>query len=102
MDRPQARLFDPAPCRARGHPRRHARDTFGAEEGMAMPVATDTKVWTLEELHSLPDDGNSYELVHGELFVTPPPAVSHEEIVARLTRILVPFVAAHHIGNVYH
>ena len=69
---------------------------------MAIPVATNTKVWTLEELHSLPDDGNTYELVRGELFVTPPPAVSHEEVVARLTRILVPFVAAHHIGNVYY
>ena len=69
---------------------------------MAIPVATNTKVWTLEELHSLPDDGNTYELVRGELFVTPPPAVGHEEVVARLTRILVPFVAAHHIGNVYY
>ena len=68
---------------------------------MAIPVATNTKVWTLEELHSLPDDGNTYELVRGELFVTPPPAVSHEEIAARLIRILVPFVAAHDIGNVY-
>lgn len=68
---------------------------------MASPVVTNTKVSTLEELHSLPDDGNTYELVRGELFVTPPPAVSHEEIAARLTRILVPFVAAHHIGNVY-
>jgi len=68
---------------------------------MAIPVATNTKVWTLEELHSLPDDGNTYELVRGELFVTPPHAVSHEEIAARLIRILVPFVTAHHIGNVY-
>lgn len=33
-----------------------------------MAMATTRKVWTLEELHSLPDDGNKYELVHGELF----------------------------------
>ena len=69
---------------------------------MAIPMATNTKVWTLEELHSLPDDGNTYELVRGQLFVTPPPSVHHEEIHARLTRILDPFVAANGLGYVYH
>jgi Uma2 family endonuclease len=34
-----------------------------------MHVATKTKVWTLEELHSLPDDGNKYE---PDLMVRPP------------------------------
>lgn len=69
---------------------------------MAVPVPTNAKVWTLEELHSLPDDGNKYELVHGELFVTPAPTVQHEEILARLTHILAPFVAANELGHVYH
>jgi Uma2 family endonuclease len=69
---------------------------------VSVAMSTPAKEWTLEELHSLPDDGNTYELVRGELFVTPPPAVSHEQIVARLTRILVPFVAAHDIGDVYY
>lgn len=59
------------------------------------------KRWTLEELHSLPDDGNKYELIHGELFVTPAPTVSHETILARLTRILDPYVAANGLGFVY-
>ena len=68
---------------------------------MAVPVPTNAKVWTLEELHSLPDDGNKYELVHGELFVTPAPTVQHEEILARLNRILVPFVEANGLGEVY-
>jgi Uma2 family endonuclease len=67
---------------------------------MAMPNAV--KRWTLQELHSLPDDGNKYELVRGELFVTPPPTYDHETIGARLTQILVPYVAAHGLGLVYH
>ena len=67
-----------------------------------MAMAADTKVWTLDELHSLPDDGNKYELIRGELFVTPAPSAEHEEIAARLTHILVPFVAANGIGKVYH
>jgi Uma2 family endonuclease len=60
-----------------------------------------TKVWTLAELHSLPDDGNTYELIRGELFVTPAPAFSHESILARLVHVLVPFVEAQGLGRVY-
>ena len=67
--------------------------------GMA---ASKRKLWTLDEVHSLPDDGNKYELIHGELFVTPPPTDYHETIGARLTRLLDPFVAANGLGLVYH
>jgi Uma2 family endonuclease len=67
-----------------------------------MHMATRTKQWTLEEIHSLPDDGNKYELVRGELFVTPPPSEDHETILARLSRILDPYVAANGLGMVYH
>src|SRR5215471_16894481 len=68
-------------------------------KGMHMAAAI--KHWTLEELHRLPDDGNKYELVRGELFVTPPPSDDHETIIARLSRRLDPFVAAHGLGFVY-
>ena len=67
-----------------------------------MHMATELKRWTLEELHSLPDDGNKYELIHGELFVTPPPADEHETILARLTRLLDRYVHANELGHVYH
>lgn len=60
-----------------------------------------TKVWTLEELHSLPDDGNKYELVHGELFVTPAPTQDHETIASRLTEILTPYVKVNGLGLIY-
>jgi Uma2 family endonuclease len=66
-----------------------------------MHMATETKQWTLEEVHSLPDDGNKYELVRGELFVTPPPTEPHETIAARLSRLLDPYVAEHGLGFVY-
>src|SRR3954464_1486124 len=72
-----------------------------AEEGFAMHMATKLKRWTLEELHSLPDDGNKYELIHGELFVTPAPSDGHETISARLTRMLDPYVEAQGLGFVY-
>ncbi len=67
-----------------------------------MHMATDVKRWTIEELHSLPEDGNMYELIRGELFVSPPPGEMHEEISARLTRLLDPYVAANRLGLTYH
>jgi Uma2 family endonuclease len=57
--------------------------------------------WTLEDLDRLPDDGNKYELLHGELFVTPPPEPDHETAIARLHRLLVPFVEKHGLGLVF-
>jgi Uma2 family endonuclease len=79
----------------------HARASDLLEEGFAMSMAATTKQWALEELHSLPDDGNKYELVRGELFVTPPPNQDHETIASRLTRMLEPYVAANDLGFVY-
>ena len=65
---------------------------------MSMPA----NAWTLEELHRLPDDGNKYELIRGELFVTPPPSVDHEEVLARLSAGLTAYVEKHRLGRVYH
>jgi Uncharacterized protein conserved in cyanobacteria len=67
-----------------------------------MHMAAKTKPWTIEQLHRLPDDGNKYELVRGELFVTPPPTDEHETISARLTRMLDPYVSKNGLGFVYH
>ncbi|HEY2165322.1 MAG TPA: Uma2 family endonuclease, partial [Gemmatimonadaceae bacterium] len=83
-------------------PSAHAREWNPAEEGRIMEMATKLKRWTLDEVHSLPDDGNKYELVRGELFVTPPPSDDHETILARLTGVLSPYVEAHRLGLVYH
>lgn len=48
---------------------------------MVMP---DTRVWTREDLHALPDDGNRYELVDGSLLVTPSPRYPHQLAVGEL------------------
>ncbi len=67
-----------------------------------MAVAIHVGKWTLAEVHRLPEDGNKYELVRGELFVTPPPGDEHETIAARLSAILAPYVQAQGLGLVYH
>jgi hypothetical protein len=66
-----------------------------------MPVAPPTDAWTLAMLDALPHDGNKYELVRGELFVTPAPSESHEWILARLRRRLDRYVEAQGLGVVF-
>lgn len=67
-----------------------------------MHMPTRVNRWTLDEVHRLPDDGNKYELIHGELFVTPPPSVDHETILARLARALEPYVVRNNLGMIFH
>ncbi len=50
--------------------------------------------WTLEMVHALPDDGNRYELIDGELYVTSAPAFVHQRALARLYRLLAPYAEA--------
>ncbi|MFN8583107.1 MAG: Uma2 family endonuclease [Gemmatimonadaceae bacterium] len=47
--------------------------------------------WTLEMVHALPDDGNRYELIDGELFVTPAPTVLHQSASLLLSALLNAF-----------
>ena len=43
---------------------------------MRMPALD--RIWTVDDLDELPDDGNRYEIIDGELFVTPAPAWPHQ------------------------
>ena len=51
---------------------------------MAMPIAPETRRYTVEEAYAFPDDGNRYEVVHGELLVTPAPRKKHQAMVREL------------------
>lgn len=62
-----------------------------------MLMALSTSAWTLAELDRLPDDGNKYELVDGELFVTPAPSPAHEQLASVLHAILGSCVRAHRL-----
>jgi Uma2 family endonuclease len=64
-------------------------------------MASRQRAWTLEQLERLPEDGNKYEVVHGELFVTPAPQVKHQNVVNVLADILRPFVTRWKLGRVY-
>ena len=49
---------------------------------MGMPDRA--RSWTVEMVRELPDDGNRYEVVAGELLVTPAPGSSHQLVLGRL------------------
>ena len=50
--------------------------------------ATITRRWTVADLEGLPDDGNRYEIIDGELYVTSAPHVWHQLVVGNVSTAL--------------
>lgn len=64
---------------------------------MAMPATN--PVWTREMVLALPEDGRRYELIDGELLVTPSPALRHQHALQLLNRLVDPFVVTEQLGT---
>ena len=56
--------------------------------------------WTYEDFARLPQDGGRHEIITGDLFVTPAPMPSHQELVARLVELMRPFARKHELGRI--
>lgn len=56
-----------------------------------MHMALTTHGWTRADLERLPDDGNRYEVIDGELLVSPAPRPVHEYIIKVLARELARY-----------
>ena len=63
--------------------------------GMAAPV-----YYTAEMVRALPDDGNRYEVVYGELLVTPAPRLWHQVLVQRVTFAIEAYLRREPVGLV--
>ena len=57
---------------------------------MGMPVHH--RKYTVDDLDAMPDDGNRYEIIDGELFVTPPPLMLHQRVQMAFIAELISFV----------
>jgi Uma2 family endonuclease len=68
---------------------------------MGMPDALAPVYWTADMVRALPDDGNRYEVVYGELLVTPAPRPWHQELVSRLHVALANYLLVHPVGVVW-
>lgn len=62
--------------------------------GMSAPL-----YYTAEMVRALPDDGKRYEVVHGELLVSPVPRAWHQEVVGRLFEGLRSYLRQHAVGH---
>jgi Uma2 family endonuclease len=57
--------------------------------------------YTADMVRALPDDGRRYEVVHGELLVTPAPRAVHQLAVQRLSVALGLYAERHGVGQVF-
>lgn len=57
--------------------------------------------WTYEEFARLPDDGNRYEVIAGELYATPAPGSIHQRVLFRLAAMIENFCDEHGVGTMY-
>jgi len=79
------------------------RRVFHAEHFMSMP-AIHQRRWTMHDVERLADEQvepiQRYELVDGELLVTPSPTDRHQRIVGELFVLLREYVKRHRLGEV--
>lgn len=65
-----------------------------------MGTEINTKL-SFEEFRQLPLDGKRYELIHGEVRMTPAPATRHQAVVQNLSGNLWSFVVKNKLGEVW-
>jgi Uma2 family endonuclease len=56
---------------------------------------------TYDDYCLLPNDGKRYEIIDGELFVTPSPRTAHQKVVTNLCYYLADFIKKEGLGEVY-
>jgi Uma2 family endonuclease len=79
---------------------RHAPLLSPTRRAELMRMAAPT-FYTAEMVRALPDDGNRYETVHGELLVTPAPRALHQRLVTRLIVSLHLYLERFPVGETF-
>ena len=59
-------------------------------------------ILTYEDYAALPNDGNRYEILEGELAVTPAPSTKHQTASVNLTVLLTQHIKARDLGKLFH
>jgi Uma2 family endonuclease len=68
---------------------------------MAKAAQMDEITWVVEDLWNLPDDGNIYEVIDGELYMTPPPIPDHQNISGNFFYSLSRYIRRHRLGKLF-
>ena len=65
-----------------------------------MTIAVDNRV-TAEDYRALPEGGPQYQLIEGDLYMSPSPNRFHQDISRNIELIIANYLANHPIGIVY-
>ena len=68
---------------------------------LAMPSHASTVIFTYDDYLALPNDGKRYEIIEGELSMTPSPSTKHQNIILNLVELLRKHVRVHSLGKVF-
>src|SRR5229473_7512231 len=58
----------------------------------------DTLSWTIRDLELLPEDGNRYEIINGELYVAKQPHLHHQIVCSKIVAFLERWSDQTHMG----
>jgi Uma2 family endonuclease len=71
--------------------------------GMGVPFVERAHVqWNYDDLRLMPDDGQRYEVIDGDLLVTPAPTTTHQAISKRIQFVLMQQVEQRGLGQVFN
>lgn len=65
-----------------------------------MSTYTDLPI-TVKALEGAPDDGNRYEVIEGELYVSTAPGIPHQTVLGNLYIALGNYLKIHRLGRVF-
>jgi Uma2 family endonuclease len=64
-------------------------------------MATNIKpLMTIADLEAMPDDGNRYEIIEGELFVSCAPGLTHQRVLMNILRLIDTYLLQNPNGEV--
>jgi Uma2 family endonuclease len=63
------------------------------------PAFTEQVRWTIADLAGFPDNGNRYEIIDGELFVTRAPHLDHQDIIGSIYAALLHWSRSSGLGK---
>ncbi|MBI4675210.1 MAG: Uma2 family endonuclease [Chloroflexi bacterium] len=68
---------------------------------MVLPVLLEENKLTYQDYLTFPDDGKHYEIIDGDLFMSPSPNTAHQDISGNLFELLRGYVRRHRLGRVF-
>lgn len=67
---------------------------------MATATLSEELLFTIDDWENFPDDGNRYEIIEGEIYVSTAPKFIHQLLVSRIMEFLLDYLKQNPIGEV--